>query len=692
MSKDDVGPKRPPREEDPSYITMPPELRAYDTGPLEDTAIKPGDDPILDAAVAGIRVLDGDPNADPFYYDVRKRRAEAKKNAGAGAGNVTAYVAPTGVRSASEVRARDSAPAKVVIAELDDPLSTRAIDVRAFRGMSAAVRPVTAGGGEEPTVDRSEESASDASEKPPEASPSPWSKEAVAPESVRASALPSSLRPGGVPTPTTEKPAATPARDRPNTKAVITVALVLVALGVLVTALTTRHSPENGSQGPAPTVTMTPFDPLGANCSAAGTAGTCTVSRRLGRVRDASVDAERRACARTTAPGAKTVEHRGRSLPRRGGAADSGSDGAADRALGSGGPAAGTPAALSNIATGGPHRGPSWRREAESLTMRTHRTISAFTLAVTLTWSATSFAELPVVASTSPDEALSDTARELFAKGVKASQEQKWDQCRAAFLAALGVKRVAQIAGNLALCEQKLGLYRDAAEHIAFFLSVPPRSDAPPERRTAAEAVLREASARVVTVHAHVDVDGAEVAVDERAVGTAPLGIPIFLDPGPHTITARRDGYPTAREAVDARAGASVGIGLKLVQARPLWPVIVTGILAAGGLAAGGGLVAAANSKRNDAAGLRVELGGGSSQCVGAASGKCQTLASDLKSQATLANGAVGGFVAGGAFALATAGLGLWTFGKPSAPTNGQIRVVPAVGTAERGVRIEGSW
>ena len=54
MSKDDVGPKRPPREEDPSYITMPPELRAYDTGPLEDTAIKPGDDPILDAAVAGI--------------------------------------------------------------------------------------------------------------------------------------------------------------------------------------------------------------------------------------------------------------------------------------------------------------------------------------------------------------------------------------------------------------------------------------------------------------------------------------------------------------------------------------------------------------------------------------------------------------------------------------------------------------
>jgi len=325
--------------------------------------------------------------------------------------------------------------------------------------------------------------------------------------------------------------------------------------------------------------------------------------------------------------------------------------------------------------------------------MRTHRTNSALTLlAVTLTWSAPSFAELPALASTSPDEALSDTARELFAKGVKASQEQKWDQCRAAFLAALGVKRVAQIAGNLALCERKLGLYRDAAEHIAFFLSVPPRSDAPPERWIAAEAVLREASARVTTVRVHVDVDGADVAVDEHLVGTAPLAVPVFLDPGPHTITARRDGYPTAREAVDARAGASVGIGLKLVQARPLWPVIVTGILAVGGLAAGGGLAAAANGKRNDAAGLRVELGGGNSQCVGVAGGTCQALAGDLKSQATLANGAVGSFVASGAFALATVGLGIWTFGKPSAPTTGQLRIAPAVGTTERGMRIEGSW
>ena len=252
MSKDDVGPKRPQREEDPSYITMPPELRAYDTGPLEDTAIKPGDDPILDAAVAGIRVLDGDPNADPFYYDVRKRRSEAKK--GEGAGNVAAYVAPTGVPSAAEVKAGDAAPAKVVIAELGDPLSTRAIDVRAFRGKAAVARGVTGADGDEPNVARGEAPAGDVSVKQPEAAPSPWSKEAPTPESLRASALPSSLRPRELPAPSGERPAVTAGRSR--ARVVLTLALVIVALGVGVLVLTSKP-PESGSQPTAPTATTT---------------------------------------------------------------------------------------------------------------------------------------------------------------------------------------------------------------------------------------------------------------------------------------------------------------------------------------------------------------------------------------------------------------------------------------------------
>jgi hypothetical protein len=232
---------------------MPPELRPF-AKPMVERVMKPGDDPILDAAKAGIRILDDDPNADPFYYDVKKRQAEAKK--GAGIGNVSAYVAPSSVPAASEAKAGEAASPKVVVEAVEDPLATQAVDVRMFRARSAAARPAP-GGADEPIVDRSQEPAGEANEKPPEAAPSPWSKAAAPPDSVRSSALPSSLAPRDVPTSASEKQAATPGQDRTKTKVVITVALVLVALGVGVAALTTRRTPENGSQGPVPTATTT---------------------------------------------------------------------------------------------------------------------------------------------------------------------------------------------------------------------------------------------------------------------------------------------------------------------------------------------------------------------------------------------------------------------------------------------------
>jgi hypothetical protein len=204
MSKDDAGPKRPPRDEDASYVTMPPELRPF-ARPIDAKVIKPGDDPILDAAKAGIQVLDGDPDADPFYYDVKKRREEAKR--GAGIGNVAVHVPPTSVPSAGGAKAEGAPPAKVVIAE-------------------------------------------------PEAAASPWSKDANVPEAVRSSALPSSLRPR-------DAGANAAPGDRSRTKVVLAAAFVLVAIVVLVRSLATRGTPENGSQSPPPAVSTTAVPPAG---------------------------------------------------------------------------------------------------------------------------------------------------------------------------------------------------------------------------------------------------------------------------------------------------------------------------------------------------------------------------------------------------------------------------------------------
>lgn len=338
--------------------------------------------------------------------------------------------------------------------------------------------------------------------------------------------------------------------------------------------------------------------------------------------------------------------------------------------------------------------------------MQTHRTLSALLFAAVLSASATSFAQLPAGMSAAPDEALNETTRELFAKGVKASQQQKWDQCRAAFLAAYGVKKHPQIAGNLALCELKLGMFRDAAEHIAFFLSTQ-KADTPKERRAAAEMVQREAGAKITTVRLDVDRSGAEVLVDGKSMGNAPLAVPIFLDQGGHTIEARLDGYTTARRSVDAAAGVSVEIGLKLVPVasrdveppvlvakRPIWPAIASGGLAVLGLAVGAGLTVAANGKGSEADALRATLPNRSA-CygAGASSMTCKSLNEALGADSALSKGAVSSYVVGGLFAVAATALGVWSVsGSPPKREGISLQVVPVFANRETGVVIGGRW
>src|SRR5262249_48962685 len=99
------------------------------------------------------------------------------------------------------------------------------------------------------------------------------------------------------------------------------------------------------------------------------------------------------------------------------------------------------------------------------------------------------------------------------------------------------------------------------------------KPDAPPERRVNGEAALREAQARIETIRLSVNVPGAEVRVDGRAVGKAPLLDPVFVDPGPHTVEALLEGVPTARATGQAKAGGARELVLELkkdeVEAKP---------------------------------------------------------------------------------------------------------------------------
>jgi PEGA domain len=299
----------------------------------------------------------------------------------------------------------------------------------------------------------------------------------------------------------------------------------------------------------------------------------------------------------------------------------------------------------------------------------------------------------PVVVAAPPtdDDATSQRIAELYQRANVLYGKKSLAEAEALYREAWKLKKTYDVACNFGAIELDLGRPREAAEYLTFALQEFPAGEKPAAREQI-KARLTLARSQVGAVRVRVNVAGAQVSVGDRVIGNAPIEDEVFVDPGLVTVSASAPGYEQTLSRVSVAKGGSADVELSLVQARPRWPMVVTGVLAAGGLAAGAGLAVAANAKGGDAAAVRATLGGGRSQCVGLTGGSCTTLAGDLRSQGAFADGAVGGFVVGGVFALATAGLGIWAFGKPRMPTQGQLRIVPTVGAVEQGVRLEGSW
>lgn len=149
-------------------------------------------------------------------------------------------------------------------------------------------------------------------------------------------------------------------------------------------------------------------------------------------------------------------------------------------------------------------------------------------------------------------EAVTDKARELHREGEALFKKKEYARARAAFLAAWSLHPHWTTAGNLADCELKLGLYRDAAEHFAFFLRGLEQEKRPVPDKAAAR--YREAASKVGTIDVRVTPPGAEVLVDGKLAGTVPFSMPVFVEPGQHTIEARLGGN-TASIPLDLKAG-----------------------------------------------------------------------------------------------------------------------------------------
>jgi hypothetical protein len=305
--------------------------------------------------------------------------------------------------------------------------------------------------------------------------------------------------------------------------------------------------------------------------------------------------------------------------------------------------------------------------------------------------------------------ALSDKARELYEEGLRWAGERKWEKAHAAFLAAFTLTGHYQVAGNLGTVELEIGRYREAAEHLALALrGMMGAADVTPKERAAVEEQLARATKQIGVLRVVVSVDGAEVLVDGRPVGAAPLAEAIYVDPGAHVVRARLDGYEAEERSVNVARGAAEDVSIELRKAQGVaapgeesalrryrTPVLVGG----GGLAAlalGGAVVltVVSNGDASDADDQLEALRASTKErypCAGAAApAACMTVRASNEGSDSARNVAIALYATSGVALVGTAAYWFVTRDRPKAEH--RVRLDPRVSPDGVGIWAAGTF
>ncbi|WP_438041678.1 PEGA domain-containing protein [Sorangium sp. So ce128] len=338
----------------------------------------------------------------------------------------------------------------------------------------------------------------------------------------------------------------------------------------------------------------------------------------------------------------------------------------------------------------------------------------------------------PGTAPASPDaakraEALVDKAKSLYLEG-------KYQEAEASLLVAWELNPTFDVAYNLGNTEYQLKKHREAAQYLSFALRHWPLLKGVAKLKPNAEKWLAESRAQVGSLKVSVTVAGAEVLVDGKAVGKAPLEDEVFVDPGEHRVEARHLDYEPASQTVSVAKGATAEVKLPMALAKseaqvgqtaggasgagagagapvaqqppgapiePLppppkrsWmPVIALGAASAVGLGVGIGMTVASNNASADGhaqADAILKAGGGCPDAPAAYSQACSDLRSTASRVDTFGRAATVAYTASGVLAIAAVTYALWP--RSGTKASGKVRVLPETQVGYGGIVMQGAW
>jgi len=164
----------------------------------------------------------------------------------------------------------------------------------------------------------------------------------------------------------------------------------------------------------------------------------------------------------------------------------------------------------------------------------------------------------------------------LLARGHRDRAEGEFRAALDAYKRAYEVLPEPQIYFAIGTAEEQLGLYLDAYGHYRRLLE---EAEQVADRlRVAVELRIEEVLGKLAVVRVTIEPKGATVFVDEREIGLAPLAEPLILEPGPHRISVRKDGFSPGSAELQVAAGDKVERTIelkeipKVVEAKPAPP------------------------------------------------------------------------------------------------------------------------
>jgi hypothetical protein len=326
-----------------------------------------------------------------------------------------------------------------------------------------------------------------------------------------------------------------------------------------------------------------------------------------------------------------------------------------------------------------------------------NRTITMFASSLAL---AAAMTAAPAHADTAPPSESADTASlaaradtgspaaraaELYRQATRLYAARRLSEAEPLYRRAWELQQSYDIASNLGALELELGEPRLAAELLAHALAnFPARGRG--EERAAIEARFAAARKLVGTLRVTVGVAGAEVRLDGRPVGRAPLPSEIFVTPGAHVVEASFPGYADMRLELRATPGVTLAVRLPLAPPAPpappprrsAVPVIVGASLGLASAVAGAVLLG--TSHRADTLHDSIQRAG---QSCAMASPGCSDLHAAAALSDRLGNAGVAALGIAGALAAGTVAYVVWPGAKLRAPAvRASFGITPAGGAA----------